>query len=46
MGILRLGIGLSVPEAPVWFTRLIPLVFHLVLASYLFVLSDYHVSDD
>jgi len=46
LSLLRLGIGLSLPDAPLWFTRLIPSVFHLVLAAYLFVLSDYHVSDD
>lgn len=38
----RIVIGLAVPGAPAWFTTWIPAFFHLVLASWVLLVSGYH----
>jgi hypothetical protein len=39
--LLRISIGLSVPDAPPWFSTWIPAIFHLVLAGYVITLALY-----
>ena len=40
--VLRLCIGILVPDAAPWFHAWIPAAFHLVLASFVLVLADCH----
>jgi drug/metabolite transporter superfamily protein YnfA len=39
----RIVIGLTVPDAPMWFKATISVVFHLVLATFVLVLARYHL---
>ncbi len=39
--LLRIGVGLTMPGAPPWFSTWIPAVFHLVLAAYVLTLALY-----
>jgi hypothetical protein len=39
--LLRIGVGLTVVAAPLWFSTWIPAVFHLVLAGYVLTLALY-----
>jgi len=39
--LLRLAIGLGVPQAPAWFSAWIPAVFHVVLAGWLLLLATW-----
>ncbi|HYC44399.1 MAG TPA: hypothetical protein VED01_02845 [Burkholderiales bacterium] len=38
----RISIGLTVANAPHWFSSWIPALFHVVLAAYILVLAHYH----
>ncbi|HYH42607.1 MAG TPA: hypothetical protein VD867_11555, partial [Burkholderiales bacterium] len=40
--ILRIVVGLSLPDAPAWFHVWIPAVFHVVLAGFVLTLAAYH----
>jgi len=39
----RLGVGLAFPDAPAWFRAWVPAFFHVVLASFVLVVSLYHL---
>jgi hypothetical protein len=39
--VLRIGIGLAVPNAPQWFKAWIPATFHLILAGFVITLALY-----
>jgi len=41
--VLRIAIGLTVPDAPAWFSSWIPAFFHLVLAGFVLAAADLHL---
>jgi hypothetical protein len=40
--LIRIAIGLAMPDAPAWFSTWIPAFFHVVLAGFVLILSSYH----
>lgn len=43
--LLRIGVGLTFSGAPDWFRAWIPASFHVVLASFVLVLSAWHLGE-
>ena len=43
--ILRIIVGLTVPNAPAWFSTWIPAVFHVVLAAFTLTLASFHLRE-
>lgn len=39
----RFGVGIAFPDAPAWFRTWVPAFFHIVLASFVLVVSLYHL---
>lgn len=42
VSIVRIAIGLFVPQAPAWFSTWLPAIFHLVLAGWVLLVAVWH----
>jgi hypothetical protein len=43
--VARIVVGVSLPDAPSWFTAWIPALFHVAIASFVLVLASYHLHE-
>ena len=42
VSVVRIVIGLALPQAPAWFSTWVPAIFHLVLASWVLLVAVWH----